>query len=30
MAPVEVGQPITLAADMNRMHLIDPKSDRVL
>jgi multiple sugar transport system ATP-binding protein len=29
-APVEVGQPIALAADMNRMHLIDPRTDRVL
>ncbi|WP_135469918.1 ABC transporter ATP-binding protein [Crenalkalicoccus roseus] len=28
--PAEVGRPLTLAADMNRMHLIDPRTERVL
>ena len=28
--PAEVGRPLTLAADMNRMHLIDPATEKVL
>jgi len=28
--PAEVGVPLTLAAEMNQMHLIDPVTDRVL
>ncbi|MBR0665327.1 sn-glycerol-3-phosphate ABC transporter ATP-binding protein UgpC [Roseomonas hellenica] len=28
--PVAVGEPITLAADMDQMHIIDPETDKVL
>jgi multiple sugar transport system ATP-binding protein len=30
MVPAEVGRPLSLAADLDRMHLIDPKTDAVI
>jgi multiple sugar transport system ATP-binding protein len=30
MVPVEVGRPLTLAADLDHMHLIDPATDAVI